>query len=109
MWMASFLPFYVAEKHALLQSKCTRSRLRSCLKCIASMEAVSRRSNPEEQAARAAAPPQPPPSHPPPQNEAASAGTAEASSSGTGAAVGTSAPGATAEAEAPVSEGAEGS
>lgn len=42
MWMASFLPFYVAEKHSLLASRSTRERLKACLKCVASMEAVAR-------------------------------------------------------------------
>eukprot|EP00904_Undaria_pinnatifida_P009600 jgi/Undpi1/5770/HiC_scaffold_2.g01044.m1 len=71
MWMASFLPFYVAEKHALLQTACTRERLRACLRCVASMEAVARGvtrqgEGPEaENPSRAQQAPPPPP--PPPQ------------------------------------------
>lgn len=43
MWLSSFLPFHVAEKHALLVSTSTRQRLRACLACVASMESVVRR------------------------------------------------------------------
>lgn len=133
MWMASFLPFYVAEKHALLQTACTRERLRACLRCVSSMEAVARgvirqaegsgaaEDPPQARAqahAQAQAPPPPPPPPPPlpsaqPSGEAAgaqgvaaaaaAAATGAAASAGLGGSVGAAAAGSSADAGVPVS------
>lgn len=102
MWMSSFLPFYVPEKHALLASTSTRERLRACLKCVASLETVAK--GPSRNGDASSAPsgahgnsaPPPPLAHP-------------AAVSGMGAAaVGAAAPGAPAPAEAVVSMRAAG-
>ena len=126
MWMASFLPFYVAEKHALLQTTCTRERLRACLRCVSSMEAVAKGvvrqaegSGAEGPPPQAQAPPPPPPPPPPPlssaqpSDEAARAqGTAAAaaqavagtaSSAALGGSVGAAEAGSSAEVGVPVS------
>lgn len=42
LWLASFLPFYTNQKHRLLATRCTRERLRACLKCADSMEKMAR-------------------------------------------------------------------
>lgn len=99
MWMSSFLPFYVAEKHALLVSTSTRERLRACIKCVASMETVAKGPPRQDhgggvEMSDASASTVPPPSPPPPLAGGGMAGRLP--------------PGATAAAEAAISVGAGG-
>ncbi|CAM9279984.1 unnamed protein product [Pylaiella littoralis] len=88
MWMASFLPFYGPEKHALVESRCTRLRLRACLRCVASMEELARASSTRREEKSSAGDPEtqspspPPPLHTPPQAEAAAEAEAEAQAQG---------------------------